>query len=123
MSTSGSTLSYYTSLASYVKSLGLGLTMGNPGTTVSTTLVGVFSNLCIYENPGMPQTSQINGYTSYGKQGFSYIAYGVGSMPSQSTVQSSANYVAYLYITNLSGSNPYDGLPSYISSEAAMLSS
>jgi len=121
MSSSGSTLGYYTTLANYVKSLQLSMTMGNPGTTVSSNLVGVFSNLCIYENPGMPQTSQISGYASYGKAGFSYIAYGVGSMPSQTTIKSSANYVGYLYITNLGGSNPYNGLPSYISKEAAAL--
>jgi hypothetical protein len=116
-------LSYYTQLATYVKSVKLGMTMGNPGTTVSTSLVGVFTNLCIYENPGMPQISDISGYTSYGKAGFSYIAYGVDSMPSKSTITSTTNYVGYLYITNLGGSNPYNGLPSYISSEAAVLAS
>jgi hypothetical protein len=122
MSNSGSTFSYYSVLAAYVKSLGLHMTMGNPGTTVSSKLVGVFSNLCIYENPGMPSMSEINGYTSYGKE-FSYIAYGVGSMPNHSMIKSTTNYVSYLYITNLGGGNPYNGLPSYISSEASFLSS
>jgi hypothetical protein len=114
------TLRYYTQLSTYVKSIKLGMTMGNPGTTVSSSLVGVFSNLCIYENPGMPSTSQINGYTSFGK-GFSYIAYGVGSVPSLSTIKATTGYVSYLYITNLGGSNPYNGLPTYIASEASML--
>lgn len=123
MSSSGSSLSYYKTLSSYVKSLDLGTTVGNPGTTVSTSLVGVFTNLCIYENPGMPAVSQLNGYSSYGKGQFSYIAYGVGSLPGKSTVKNTANYVSYLYITNLGGSNPYNGLPSYIMNEAAMLSS
>ena len=123
MSGSGSTLRYYTLLANFVRSAKLGMTMGNPGTTVSSNLLGVFSNLCIYENPGMPTTNQISVYASHGKAGFSYIAYGVGNVPSQSTVQSTTTYVGYLYITNLGGSNPYNGLPSYIQSEAAMLSS
>jgi hypothetical protein len=118
-----STLSYYKQLASYVKSIGLDMTMGNPGTTVSKTLVGVFTNLCIYENPGMPRTGEINSYVSYGKHGFSYIAYGVGSIPSKSTIEGTTDYVGYIYITNLGGSNPYNGLPSYISSEASILSS
>jgi hypothetical protein len=122
MSNAGNTLTYYTRLATFAKSINLGLTMGNPGTTVSSNLVGVFSNLCIYENPGMPSMSQIDSYGSFGR-GFSYIAYGVGSMPSQSTVRGTANYVAYLYITNLGGSNPYNGLPAYIASEAAALAS
>jgi hypothetical protein len=123
MSGLASTLSYYKQLASYVKSIGLGMTMGNPGTTVSKTLVGVFTNLCIYENPGMPKTGEIDGYKSYGKHGFSYIAYGVGNMPSKSTIDGTTSYVGYIYITNLGGSNPYNGLPSYISSEASILSS
>lgn len=122
MSNVGSTLSYYQGLASYASSLGFSMTMGNPGTTVSNNLVGVFTNLCIYENPGMPSANQINGYTSYGKQGFSFIAYGVSSMPGQSMIKGMTSYVSYLYITNLGGGNPYDGLPSYISNEAAMLS-
>jgi len=122
MSSVGSTLRYYTQLSTFVRSIKLGMTMGNPGTTVSSNLVGVFSNLCIYENPGMPSTSQISGYSSFGK-GFSYIAYGVGSVPSQSTIKGTTSYVSYLYITNLGGSNPYNGLPSYIASEAAMLAS
>jgi hypothetical protein len=122
MSNSGS-VSYYTSLATFAKSLDFKLTMGNPGTTVSSSLVGIFSNLCIYENPGMPANSQIDGYTSYGKAGFSYIAYGVGNMPSSSTIKGTTNYVAYLFITNLGGSNPYGGLPSYLASEVSMLSS
>ena len=123
MSSSGSSLSYYKILAAFVKSAGLAVTVGNPGTTISTNLVGVFSNICIYENPGMPTTSDINGYTSYGRAGFSYIAYGVSNIPSKSTIEGTTNYVGYLYITNLGGSNPYDGLPSYLASEASMLSS
>jgi hypothetical protein len=120
MSSAGNTVRYYTQLSTYVKSIKLGMTMGNPGTAVSSSLVGVFSNLCIYENPGMPSTSQINGYTSFGK-GFSYIAYGVGSAPSLSMIKATTGYVSYLYITNLGGSNPYNGLPSYIANEASML--
>jgi hypothetical protein len=122
MSSVGSTLRYYTQLSIYVRSIKLGMTMGNPGTTVSSSLVGVFSNLCIYENPGMPSMSQISGYGPLGK-GFSYIAYGVGSVPSQSTIKGTTGYVSYLYITDLGGSNPYNGLPSYIASEAAILAS
>jgi hypothetical protein len=120
MSNLGSTASYYSSLESYSKSQSYTMTMGNPGTTVSTKLVGIFANLCIYENPGMPSMSSINGFSSYGK-GFSYIAYGVGSLPSQTTLQKTTTYVSYIYITNLGGSNPYNGLPSYVSKEASIL--
>jgi Spherulation-specific family 4 len=122
MSTSASEQSYYQTLESYTTSLGLQFNVGNPGTTVDTALIGIFNNLVIYENPGLPSVSDIDQYFSaYGSQGFSYIAYGVSSLPSQSTMQSLDTYVGYIYITNLGGSNPYDGLPSYFTNEIAAL--
>ena len=36
----------------------------------------------------------------------------------QSIITATTGDVSYLYITNLGGSNPYNGLPSYITSEA-----
>jgi Spherulation-specific family 4 len=121
MSQLGTKLSYYSSLATYAKSLGFEMTIGNPGTTVSSNLLGVFSNLCIYESPGMPAISNIDGYASRSRQGFSYISYGVSSLPSQAQIKSTTTYVGYIYITSLSGSNPFDALPSYFSKEVAML--
>lgn len=122
MSSSGSEAGYYQTLENYVSSLGMQVTVGNPGTTVDNGLVGIFNNLCIYENPGMPSVSDLNGYySSYGNAGFSYIAYGISSLPSQSTMQSLDAYVSYIYVTNLGGSNPYDGLPSYFTSEVSAL--
>ena len=113
MSNLGTMRSYYSNLAAYARSLNFEVTVGNPGTTVDASLVGIFSNLCIYESPGMPSISNIDSYSSsYGKHGFSYISYGVGSLPSPGKVQSTANYVSYIYITSLAGSNPFNGLPS-----------
>jgi len=123
MSSSGSTASYYQTLETYAKSLGFTMNVGNPGTTVSTSLVGILNVLCIYENPGMPTASDLNGYTPYGNAGFSYIAYGVSSLPSSSTIQSLDQYTSWIYVTNLGGSNPYNGLPSYFTSEVATLAS
>jgi len=121
MSNLGSTLNYYSTLANYANSLGFTMTMGNPGTTVDSSLIGVFSNLCIYENSGMPSISSLDSYPSSG-DGFSYIAYGVNSLPSLSAIQSTAAYVSYIYITDLGGSNPYNGLPTYFSNEVSNLS-
>jgi hypothetical protein len=44
--------STYSSLSSYVKSLGMTYTMGNPGTSVSDGYIGALDNLCIYESSG-----------------------------------------------------------------------
>jgi hypothetical protein len=121
MGSSGVTLRYYAVLANYSKQLNFAVTMGNPGKVVSTNLVGVFTNLCIYENQNMPKVSDVDGLSSYGKVHFSYIAYGVSGIPDQSTIQNTANYVGYLYITDLSGSNPYNGLPSYLAGVVSSL--
>lgn len=123
MSSSGSEASYYSTLSSYAQSQGLATTVGNPGTTVDSSLVGTMSILCIYENPGMPSTSELSGYSSDGPNGFAMIAYSISSMPSQSTVSSITQYTSWIYITSLGGSNPYDGLPSYWSSEVSTLAS
>lgn len=122
MSNSATEQGYYQTLANYANSHGMQVTAGNPGTTVDTALIGIFSNLCIYENPGMPTTGDIDQYySSYGSSQFSYIAYGISSLPSQTTLQSLDKYVSYIYVTNLGGGNPYNGLPSYFMSEVAYL--
>ena len=120
MGSSRNLLGYYKALASEATTLEFTITVGNPGTTVDSDLVGVFSNICIYENPGMPSLNQISGYSSYGKDGFSFIAYSVSVLPK--TLKNTTQYVAYLYVTNLSGSNPYCGLPSYLENELTILS-
>lgn len=114
---------YYSNLSSYVKSNGMTMTVGNPGTSTISSYVSTMDNLIIYENPGLPALSDLASYTfngAYSKSHFSYIAYGV-SLPALSYVTSSAAYVSYVYITNDGGSNPYDTLPSYLTSEVADL--
>jgi hypothetical protein len=124
MSTSGAKQTYYQTLKNYVSSLGMQSTFGNPGTMVDNALVGIFTNLVIYENPGLPSANSINQYySSYGNAGFSFIAYGVSSSPSQFSLLPLENYVSYFYVTNLGGSNPYGGLPSYFVNEVAALAS
>ena len=122
MSNSVNFVNYYRALAAEASSLHFSMTMGNPGTTINSQLVGIFSNICIYENPGMPSMAQISGYSWLGKHGFSYIAYSVSGLPNQNMLKNTAQYVQYLYITNLGGSNPYNGLPSYLATELAILS-
>jgi hypothetical protein len=122
MSNSASEQSYYQKLEIYTTSQGLDVTVGNPGTTVDTGLLGIFNFLCIYENPGMPKPSSIDQYfSSYGSGQFSFIAYGVSSLPDKAVMQSVDSYVSYIYVTNLGGSNPYNGLPSYFTNEVAYL--
>jgi len=119
MSNDAGEASYYQSLATYVASKNLSITVGNPGANVPDALLGIFTNLVIYESGGMPATSKVDAYYSkYGSKPFSFIAYGVASLPA---LQPLSVYVRWLYVTDLDGSNPYGALPSYFSSEVAAL--
>jgi len=115
---------YYSTASSYAKSLGMTMTVGNPGTSTLSTYVGTVDNIVIYESTELPSLSTLLSYTFnsiYPKSDFSFIAYSVSSLPISSYLASASNDVAYLYITNAGGSNPYDVLPSYFSTEVADL--
>jgi len=121
MSNAAGDESYYSTLTQYVKSHGMTMTVGNPGTDTLSSYVGTVDNLVIYENPGLPTTSDLAGWhTSYAKSNFSMIAFGVG-LPTQSYVTSTTSYVSYIYVTNDNLPNPYDTIPSYIGSLVAEL--
>ncbi len=113
--------SYYSGLTSYAKSLGYTMTVGNPGTDTLPSYIGTVDNLMIYENPGLPALSALQGWhTSYDKSNFSMIAFGVGSV-SQSFLTSASNTVGYIDLTNDVLPNPYDTVPSYFGTLVADL--
>ncbi|SMH71421.1 putative spherulin 4 [Candidatus Nitrosotalea okcheonensis] len=113
---------YYSSLSGYTKSLGMTMTVGNPGTDTLSSYIGTMDVLDIYENPGMPALTDLTGWhTSYPKSNFGLIAFGVGSLPIQSTITTDSTYVGYVYITDDVLPNPYDTVPSYLSTEVGML--
>ncbi|MDG6998338.1 MAG: spherulation-specific family 4 protein [Nitrososphaerota archaeon] len=111
--------SYYATLNTYVKSLGMTLTMGNPGATVPTSEVGVFNILDIYESSGLPSLSSLL-YSGYPTSDFSMVAFGVPSI-STSFLSSASSYVGYIYLTDAGLPNPYGVLPSYFTSLVADL--
>jgi len=122
MSTSATEQSYYQTLATYVSSHGLDVTVGNPGTNVPDALLGIFTVLVVYEDQNLPAASAIDSdYAAHGGAPFAYIAYGVASLPSAQTLASLDTYVRYAYVTDLGGSNPYGALPSYFAGEVAAL--
>ncbi|CUR52255.1 putative spherulin 4 [Nitrosotalea devaniterrae] len=113
--------SYYSDLTSYAKSLGYTMTVGNPGTDTLPSYIGTVDNLMIYENPGLPALSALQGWhTGYDKSNFSMIAFGVNSI-SQSFLTSASNYVGYIDLTNDVLDNPYDTVPPYFGTLVADL--
>ncbi|MDA4118362.1 MAG: spherulation-specific family 4 protein [Thaumarchaeota archaeon] len=111
---------YYSYLSSYAKSIGLGLTVGNPGTDTLPSYIGTVDTMVTYENAGLPSLSYLAGWhSSYGKLNFASISYGVASNPT--FLSAASSYVGYVYITDGTMPNPYSALPSYFSNLVASL--
>src|SRR2546422_1730765 len=114
---------YYSTLNTYVKSLGMTMTMGNPGTSTLKSYVGTLDSIIIYESAGTPSLSypaSATFYPSYSKSNFGFLAYSVPSLDT-SFETSTSTYVQWMYITNDGLSNPWDTLPSYFMNEVAAL--
>jgi hypothetical protein len=112
--------SYYSTLNSYAKSLGMRCTVGNPASAVPTSYIGTLDTLVMYENRGLPDVSTLV-CSRGGPSDFAIISYGVAS-PSQSFMTGSSNLVAWIYLTDGVLPNPYNSLPTYFADEVAMLS-
>jgi len=114
--------SYYSTLTNYAKSTyGDTLIIGNPGTSTIQSYVGTVDNIIIYESQGLPSISTLQSRTfGLAKSGFCFDAYGISTLDPTYAAQAS-QYVGCMQITDDSGSNPYDTLPSYLSSEIAAL--
>src|SRR5437660_833360 len=114
---------YYSTLNSYVKSLGMTYTMGNPGTTTLKSYIGTLDSIIIYEGAGTPSLSYLTSatfYPSYSKSNFGFLAYSVPSLDT-SFETSTSTYVQWMYITNDGLSNPWDTLPPYFMTEVGAL--
>ncbi len=113
--------SYYKTVASYAKSLGFTFTVGNPGTDVPTSYLGVVDAMFIYETDGLPSLSSLGGWhASYDKKNFGIIPYAVSSL-SASFVASAKQTIGWIYITSDDLPNPWDTLPSYFTQLLAEL--
>ncbi|PRC92325.1 spherulation-specific family 4 protein [Solimicrobium silvestre] len=116
--------SYYSALTQYAKSLGMLTTIGNPGSDTLPSYIGTVSTIVIFEQAGYPTTSFLSGgwHATYAPSNFAYISYGVPTF-SAATELANAPYVQYQYISDQTGANPYNALPSYFASEVSTLAS
>jgi hypothetical protein len=100
---------HYLDITAYAKSIGMKMTMGNPGTDVPKSYIGTVDVLNITEGPGyMPiswlqycvQCSPNQGWHyQYDKRNFSYIRYNISSLDTSFEVESK-KWVGLLYITD-----------------------
>src|SRR2546428_203828 len=121
MSTNATLENYYSNLTNYTKSLGMTLTVGNPGRDTIPGYIGTVDFLSIYEGSGLPSIAFLGGWhTGYPKSNFAIVAFGVSSLNS-SYIAKVSNYVGHLYITDDDLPNPYDTIPAYFGNLLAYL--
>ncbi len=105
---------YYRHLSEYVKLLGMNMTVGNPGVDTLPSYIGTVDNLVVHDDPGLPSSNLFGGWHSdYTKSNFSIISYDIHNV-NETFVADSTKYVKFLYLTDASGSNPFDSLPTYL---------
>src|SRR2546427_828258 len=124
MSNTAGNETYYSNIHNYAISQGLTLTVGNPGQATVSSYVGTVDNIVIYEDGGMPSNSTLATNTFNGaspKSNFSYVAFGVSPIPSNSTILGTTAYVGYMYITDDNLPDPYNTLSSHFGNLVAAL--
>ena len=107
-------------LGTYVKSNGMTLTVGNPGTDTGSAYINALDVTFIYESAGLPSTTMLANW------GSSYSLKRVGVIPYAANldlawVQRARSAVGYIYVTNDDLPNPWDTLPSYFANLLAAL--
>jgi hypothetical protein len=111
--------SYYSTISSYAYSLGMSLTVGNPGDPVPASYIGTVNIVVVYESPGTPSISAVAADSmGMAKGDFAIMSYGVSSL-SPAYVQAALGYVNYIYIASGAFPSPYSALPSYFSNLVA----
>jgi len=122
MSTNVTHVTLYKNCTDYAHSLKLSPTIGNPGTAQGEAF---FANktadiIIVYEDITWPSESVMNGMAMGGYADYSYTMRGalVYNQPVivASELLALRKNVQWLYISNDSGSNPWDSLPTYLES-------
>jgi hypothetical protein len=99
---------YLKTLDDYANAKGASFTMGNPGTDIPPSYIGMMDNYIIYENKGLPDLNSIEErYSELDKEHFSVTSYGVMDFDSN-YISALSEFVQYIYITNDDMPNPYD---------------
>ena len=123
--TSGN-LTYYQNLTNYIHGdKKLTYSFGNPGTTTDQRFIGTVDAMNIFENGTLPQDAALAGtnnlHLQYDKSNFIFVSYHQPILPSAAWIREASLFVKYMFFTNYSLPNPWNGIPSYLSNETAAL--
>jgi hypothetical protein len=97
-------------MSAYAKSLGLSFTVGNPGTSVPNSFLGILDVVLGYESAGTPPLTSLGQFASHRSE-MGIIPYAAAF--DASYVKAAAQSVAYVYVTDDDLPNPWDALPSF----------
>jgi hypothetical protein len=113
--------SYYANATQYTKSLGMVMTVGNPGTYIAQSYVGTVDTIVIYERPQLPTLAYLRNWTTSGagKSSFAFIAFDVPDF-NQTYAKAAAASVRFMFMTDAKN---YFVMPTYLSKELALLQS
>ena len=124
---------YFTTLASYARSLGMNTVVANAGTDVPANFLGSVNTIGTFENKFLPSLNLSGGWNSivglrawhthYNKSNFMFFSYDVPSIDPQ-YVLAAAKYVGYMYITNGTDyTDRYSSLSPYLEQLVSILAS
>jgi hypothetical protein len=111
---------YYRDLSGYVKSLGMRLTVGNPGTDTAASYIDAVDVTFVYEANGLPSDVTLTDWRSR------YPLRSVGVIPYASAldlawISKARSAVGYIYVTDDDLPNPWDTLPPFFDDLLAAL--
>jgi Spherulation-specific family 4 len=114
---------YYSTLTSYIKSLGMTMVFGNAGADVPYYDLGSVDTIGYFENAHLPTLSDLGSWhLAYNKVNFAFFAYNITSL-NPDYVAAASDYVSYLYITNGEKPSEYNALPPYFDQLVSVLGS
>lgn len=113
---------YYTNITNYAKSLGFQMVNGNPGTNINSSAGHDVDITTIYENNSLPSPlSQFqNWYNIYAPPKLSIICYNIPTLPT-SFITQAAQHFGWIFITDITGANPYGAYPTYFEDFVSLL--
>ena len=110
---------YYSAMDNYAKVKGFPITFGNPGTTLLASYLQTVDYVVISEDKTTPDISTYGSYADYMSR-LAMITINQATLPS-AWVNKTAASIGCIYATNDKLPNPYDTLPSYLTSLATLL--
>ncbi len=111
---------FYSSLVNTCRSMGISITIGNPGDPVPYNYLYIFNTTIIYEDQGYPNISQLKEYSkNISLERIGVICYGV--QYNSTEISEIYSLAGVCYFTDQNLPDPYQNLSSYLPENAKML--